>query len=74
MKNIKTVACVLTASIRVEHAPVCEQVPSPMKMHKNLKRQKDLMPLYLYLMSDDSIEVSGQSLDAQPDRKAGPAE
>ncbi len=32
------------------------------------------MPLYLYLMSDDSIEVSGQSLDAQPDRKAGPAE
>ncbi len=28
---------------------------SPMKMHKNLKRQKDLMPLYLYLMSDDSI-------------------
>ncbi len=43
-------------------------------MHKNLKRQKDLMPLYLYLMSDDSIEVSGQSLDAQPDRKAGPAE
>lgn len=41
---------------------------------QKLKTPKDLMPLYLYLMSDDSIEVSGQSLDAQPDRKAGPAE
>ncbi|SPY98492.1 short chain dehydrogenase [Proteus mirabilis] len=58
----------------MEHAPVCEQVPSPMKMPQKLKTPKDLMPLYLYLMSDDSIEVSGQSLDAQPDRKAGPAE
>lgn len=39
-----------------------------------LKTPKDLMPLYLYLMSDDSIDVKGQSLDAQPGRKAGPAE
>lgn len=31
------------------------------------------MPLYLYLMSDDSLNVRGQSLDAQPGRKAGPA-
>ncbi|VTP87987.1 short chain dehydrogenase [Proteus vulgaris] len=41
---------------------------------QKLKTPKDLMPLYLYLMSDDSIDVKGQSLDAQPGRKAGPAE
>jgi hypothetical protein len=26
---------------------------------------EDLMPTYLYLMSDDSKDVNGQSLDAQ---------
>ena len=31
-----------------------------------LKTPADLMWLYLYLMSDDSIEINGQSLDAQP--------
>ncbi|MEM0514385.1 YciK family oxidoreductase [Pseudoalteromonas sp. YIC-827] len=31
-----------------------------------LATPEDLMPTYLYLMSDDSIEVNGQSLDAQP--------
>lgn len=41
---------------------------------QKLKTPKDIMPLYLYLMSDDSIEIQGQSLDAQPGRKAGPAE
>ena len=41
---------------------------------QKLKTPKDIMPLYLYLMSDDSINVRGQSLDAQPGRKAGPAE
>ena len=30
-----------------------------------LKTPADLMPLYLYLMSDESIGVNGQSLDAQ---------
>ncbi|MEJ6474634.1 YciK family oxidoreductase [Pseudoalteromonas piscicida] len=30
-----------------------------------LKTPEDLMPTYLYLMSDDSIDVNGQSLDAQ---------
>lgn len=38
-----------------------------------LRTPKDLMPLYLYVMSDDSLDVKGQSLDAQPDRLAGPA-
>ncbi|WP_298444201.1 YciK family oxidoreductase [uncultured Ferrimonas sp.] len=33
-----------------------------------LKTADDLMPLYLYLMSDASCDVSGQSLDAQPKR------
>lgn len=31
-----------------------------------LKTPADLMWLYLYLMSDDSLDVNGQSLDAQP--------
>ncbi|MCG7546862.1 YciK family oxidoreductase [Pseudoalteromonas sp. Of7M-16] len=31
-----------------------------------LKTAEDLMPTYLYLMSDDSLEVNGQSIDAQP--------
>ncbi|MCG7535869.1 YciK family oxidoreductase [Pseudoalteromonas sp. OOF1S-7] len=31
-----------------------------------LKTPEDLMPTYLYLMSDDSAEINGQSLDAQP--------
>ena len=31
-----------------------------------LKTPADLMWLYLYMMSDDSLDVNGQSLDAQP--------
>lgn len=31
-----------------------------------LKTPKEIMPTYLYLMSDDSLGVNGQSLDAQP--------
>lgn len=33
-----------------------------------LRTPLDIMPLYLYLMGDDSLTVTGQSLDAQPDR------
>jgi NAD(P)-dependent dehydrogenase (short-subunit alcohol dehydrogenase family) len=32
----------------------------------SLKTPLDLMPSYLYLMSDDSAEVTGKSLDCQP--------
>ena len=32
----------------------------------SLKTPADIMPLYVYLMSDASIGVNGQSLDAQP--------
>ncbi|OKP03273.1 YciK family oxidoreductase [Xenorhabdus eapokensis] len=39
-----------------------------------LKTPADIMPVYLYLMGDDSRHDSGISFDAQPGRKAGPAE
>ncbi|CNH09196.1 YciK family oxidoreductase [Yersinia pekkanenii] len=39
-----------------------------------LKTPTDIMPLYLYLMGDDSRRKTGISFDAQPGRKPGPAE
>ncbi|CAM4171595.1 YciK family oxidoreductase [Pseudoalteromonas byunsanensis] len=33
---------------------------------ESLKTPEQLMPTYLYLMSDDSKQVNGQSIDAQP--------
>ena len=36
-----------------------------------LKTPQDIMPLYLYLMGPESRHVSGQCLDAQPQRKPG---
>ncbi|OTA20068.1 short-chain dehydrogenase [Xenorhabdus beddingii] len=39
-----------------------------------LKTPADIMPVYLYVMGDDSRHDSGISFDAQPGRKAGPAE
>lgn len=41
--------------------------------HK-LKTPRDLMPLYLWLMGDDSRRKTGMSFDAQPNRKPGIAE
>ncbi|MDW8846288.1 YciK family oxidoreductase [Erwinia sp. MMLR14_017] len=41
--------------------------------HK-LKTPADIMPLYLYLMGDDSKRKTGISYDAQPGRKPGAAE
>lgn len=38
-----------------------------------LKTPSDIMPLYLYLMGDDSRRKTGMSFDAQPGRKPGPA-
>ncbi|MGK2889262.1 MAG: YciK family oxidoreductase [Candidatus Malihini olakiniferum] len=37
-----------------------------------LKTPADIMPLYLYLMGDDSKHKTGMSFDAQPGRKPGP--
>ncbi|MGE9550060.1 YciK family oxidoreductase [Erwinia amylovora] len=39
-----------------------------------LKTPADIMPLYLYLMGDDSKRKTGISFDAQPGRKPGAAE
>ncbi|EKN4206563.1 YciK family oxidoreductase [Yersinia ruckeri] len=39
-----------------------------------LKTPADIMPLYLYLMGDDSRRKTGISFDAQPGRKPGQAE
>lgn len=33
---------------------------------KKLKTAEQIMPTYIYLMSDDSLEVNGESLDCQP--------
>lgn len=41
---------------------------------QKLKTPTDIMPLYLYLMGDDSRRKTGMSFDAQPGRKPGPAE
>lgn len=38
-----------------------------------LKTPADIMPLYLYLMGDDSQHESGKSFDAQPNRLPGAA-
>lgn len=38
----------------------------PAEDPNTLKTPADLMPLYLYLMSDDSHQLNGQSIDAQP--------
>ncbi len=39
-----------------------------------LKTPADIMPIYLFLMGDDSKRKTGVSYDAQPGRKAGPAQ
>jgi len=46
----------------------------PQEDANKLKTPADLMPLYLYLMGDDSRNESGVSFDAQPGRKPGAAE
>lgn len=37
----------------------------PAENANNLKTPADIMPVYGYLMSDDSLQINGQSLDAQ---------
>ncbi|MDC9590092.1 YciK family oxidoreductase [Xenorhabdus sp. XENO-10] len=46
----------------------------PDENSSKLKTPADIMPVYLYVMGDDSRNDSGISFDAQPGRKAGPAE
>jgi hypothetical protein len=37
----------------------------PAEDKDKLASPEDIMPLYVYLMSDDSLEVNGQTLKAQ---------
>jgi len=37
----------------------------PAENPASVKSAEEIMPLYLYLMGDDSLEINGQSLDAQ---------
>lgn len=46
----------------------------PQEDADKLKTPADLMPLYLYVMGDDSRRKTGISFDAQPGRKPGAAE
>ncbi|KFK94505.1 MULTISPECIES: YciK family oxidoreductase [unclassified Serratia (in: enterobacteria)] len=46
----------------------------PDEDRNKLKTPADIMPLYLYLMGDDSRRKTGISFDAQPNRKPGAAE
>lgn len=46
----------------------------PQEDASKLKTPADIMPLYLYLMGDDSRRKTGISFDAQPGRKPGAAE
>lgn len=41
----------------------------PGESQATLKTPKDIMPAYLYLMSTDSINVNGQSINAQANKK-----
>ena len=43
----------------------------PTEDPNKLKTPADLMPLYLWLMADDSRDQTGMSFDAQPKRKPG---
>lgn len=38
----------------------------PAEDPRSLKQPEDIMPLYLYLMGDDSVGVTGQQFEAQP--------
>lgn len=46
----------------------------PQEDPNKLKTPEDIMPLYLWLMGDDSRRKTGVSYDAQPGRKPGAAE
>jgi len=40
----------------------------PAENPETLKTPADIMPMYLYLMGDESVKVTGQSFDCQPKR------
>ncbi len=42
------------------------RIPYPAEDVSKLKTPEELVPLYLYLMGDESADIHGQSIDAQP--------
>ena len=46
----------------------------PTRRQEQTEDPADIMPLYLYLMGEDSRRKTGMSFDAQPNRKPGAAE
>lgn len=46
----------------------------PTEDPNKLKTPADIMPLYLWLMGDDSRRKTGMTFDAQPGRKPGIAQ
>lgn len=61
--------CINPGGIRTQMRADAFPSEDPMK----LKTSQEIMPLYLYLMGEDSIKESGISFDAQPNRKPGEA-
>ncbi len=64
-------ACVSTALTQAVRAPQCVPAPFPTEDPQKLKTPADIMPLYLWLMGDDSRRKTGMTFDAQPGRKPG---
>ena len=63
------VNCINPGGTRTQMRAYAFPSEDPMK----LKTPQEIMPLYLYLMGEDSIKESGISFDAQPNRKPGVA-
>lgn len=63
-------ACASTALTQAVRAPQCASA-FPTEDPQKLKTPADIMPLYLWLMGDDSRRKTGMTFDAQPGRKPG---
>ncbi|MCW0137605.1 hypothetical protein OIU92_29500 [Escherichia coli] len=63
-------ACASTALTQAVRAPQCGPA-FPTEDPQKLKTPADIMPLYLWLMGDDSRRKTGMTFDAQPGRKPG---
>ncbi|AFJ46713.1 YciK family oxidoreductase [Shimwellia blattae] len=68
-RNLR-VNCINPGGTRTDMRASAFPTEDPMK----LKTPHDIMPLYLWLMGDDSRRKTGMSFDAQPNRKPGIAE
>ena len=64
-------ACASTALTQAVRAPAMRASAFPTEDPQKLKTPADIMPLYLWLMGDDSRRKTGMTFDAQPGRKPG---